>query len=92
MNRQPMANFASSKLLSAALFVLVPAGYLSMILWRPARSYGPTGREGVSPFCGVLMAAVFLVSLLSWNRHRVVASLGLVACILWLAIVLLPVV
>jgi len=74
-----------------ALFVLVPAAYLSMAFWRPANSYGPTGREGISPLCAVLMAAVLLVSLLTWTRHPVVASLGLVACILWLAITLLPV-
>jgi hypothetical protein len=31
------------------------------------------------------------VSLLSWSQHRLVASLGLIACILWLAVLLLPV-
>jgi len=62
-----------------------------MGLWRPASSYGPTGQEGVSPFCGVLMTAVLLVSLLSWSTYRVVAVLGLLACFLWLATVLLPV-
>jgi len=74
-----------------ALFLLVPAAYLTMVFWRPANSYGPTGREGISPFCAVLMAAVFLVSLLSWSRYRMRAMLGFIARLLWLAVVLLPV-
>ena len=86
-----MTDSALSRFLRVALFVLVPAAYLSKIFWRPADSYGPTGREGVSPFCAILMAAVFLVSLLSWSQHRVVASFGLIACFLWLAATLLPV-
>jgi hypothetical protein len=80
-----------SRVLRAALFVLVPAAYLSMPFWRSASSYGPTGRVGVSPFCAVLMAAVFLVCLCSWSRYRIVASLGFIACLLWLAVLLLPV-
>src|SRR5436309_4629504 len=32
-----------------------------------------------------------LVSLLSWRRHRMVALLGWLACFLWLALLLLPV-
>lgn len=86
-----MPDSTSSRVLRAALFTLVPAAYLSMGLWRPASSYGPSGREGVSPFCAVLMAAVGLVSLLSWRTYRVAAVLGLLACFLWLAKVLLPV-
>jgi len=34
---------------------------------------------------------VVLVSLLSWNRCRLVAAFGLLACFLWIAVVLLPV-
>ena len=33
----------------------------------------------------------FLVSVLSWNEHRWVAGFGLLACLLYLAVVLLPV-
>jgi hypothetical protein len=86
-----MTDLASSRFLKVALFILVPAAYLSVFFWRPADSYGPTGREGVSPFCLVLMAAVFLTSLLSWSQHRVIATLGFIACILWLAVTMLPV-
>jgi hypothetical protein len=86
-----MTNSPSSKLLSAGLFILVPAAFLSMVFWRPADSFSPAGREGVSPLLGGLMAAVFVVSLLSWNRHRLVATLGFIACLLWLGIVLIPV-
>jgi hypothetical protein len=86
-----MTKFTSSRLLSVALFVLVPAAYLSMVFWRPALSYGPTGPEGVSPSCALLMAAVFLVSLLSWSQHRLIAVLGFIACFLWLGVTMLPV-
>jgi hypothetical protein len=54
-------------------------------------AYGRIGREGISPFCAALMASVFLVSLLSWNKHRWVAALGLLVCLLWLTVVSLPV-
>ena len=86
-----MTSLASSRFLRVALFVLVPAAYVSMVIWRPANAYGPAGRQGISEFLDVFMAAVFLVSLLSWSQHRLVASLGLIACILWLAVLLLPV-
>ena len=86
-----MTNLTSSRFLRAALFALVPAAYLSMVFWRPANSYSPAGREGISPFLAILMAAVLLTSLLSWNEHRLLVSLGLIACVLWLAVVLLPV-
>jgi hypothetical protein len=85
-----MTESVSSRVLRTALFILVPAAYLSMGFWRSASSYGPIGRVGVSPFCAVLMAAVFLVCLCSWSRYRIVAELGFIACLLWLAVVLLP--
>jgi hypothetical protein len=81
----------SSRILRVALFILVPAAYLSMVMWRPASEYTKHGRVGVSPFCAVLMLSVFLVCSLSWSQHRVVAALGFIACFLWLAITLLPV-
>jgi hypothetical protein len=37
------------------------------------------------------MAGVFLVNFVSWNSHRVMAGLGLLACLLWIAVVLLPI-
>ena len=86
-----MAASTPSRVLRAALFTLVPAAYLSMGFWRPYESYGPSGREGVFPICVVLMTAVFSVSILCWNTHRLVAVFGLLACFLWLAVVLLPV-
>jgi hypothetical protein len=85
-----MAASALSKILRATLFALVPAAYLSMALWRPHDSYGPAGREGLSPVCVVLMPAVLVVSVLSWNTHRLVAFFGLLACFGWLAVYLLP--
>ena len=86
-----MTSLASSRFLRLALFVLVPAAYMSMVFWHPADSYGPNGREGVSPFLAVLMGAVFLVSLLSWSQHKVIAIFGVIACVLWLAATMLPV-
>jgi hypothetical protein len=86
-----MIDTRSSKILRAALFILVPTAYVSIRFWRSYEDYGPTGREGISAPCTVLMLAVFVVSLLSWNEYRVVASLGLIACFLYLAAVLLPV-
>ena len=81
----------NSRVLRAALFTLVPLAYLSMWFWRPADSFGPSGREGVAPGLVILMSAVALVSVLSWNSHRLVAALGLLACFLWIAVWLLPV-
>jgi len=86
-----MTTSTSSRILRAALFTLVPLAYLSMRFWHPASAYGPSGREGVSPVLVGLMSAVVLVSLLSWNRHRLVAVFGLLACFLWIAVVLFPV-
>jgi hypothetical protein len=86
-----MTNSLSSKLLSAGLFIFVPAAYLSMVFWRPADSYSPVGRAGVSPLLAGLMATVFIVSLLSWNRHRLVATLGFIACLFWQGVLLIPV-
>jgi hypothetical protein len=80
-----------SPILRGALFTLVPVAYLSLAFWRPANGYGPAGREGLSAVGVCLMLAVFLVSMLSWDTHRWVAALGLLACFLWLAILLLPV-
>jgi hypothetical protein len=86
-----MENSTLSKVLRTALFVLVPAAYLSMRFWRPQESYGPVGHKGMPPICTVLMAAVFLLSVLSWKNHRWVAVFGLLACLLWVAVLLLPV-
>lgn len=89
----------SAKVLRAALFTLVPAAYLSMGMgsfWRPASAYirlgpGRFGPAGVSPYGLVFMAAVCVVSLLSLSTHRVIAALGLLACFLWVAATLMPV-
>ena len=78
----------ATRILRTALFVLVPAAYLSMKFWRP---YVAVGGRDLFPVMAVFMALVFLVSAGSWNRHRTVALLGLVACFLWVAVVLLPV-
>jgi hypothetical protein len=91
-----MTDSKPSKVLRAALYVLVPAAYLSVVFWRPSGAYvsdayGRIGREGISPFCAALMTTVFLVSLLSWNKQRRMSVLGLLACFLWLTVVLLPV-
>jgi len=80
-----------AKVLRAGLFTLVPLAYLSMWFWHPANAYGPASREGVSLGSAALMAAVMLVSLLSWNRSRLVAAFGLLACFLLIGVVLLPV-
>jgi hypothetical protein len=86
-----MAALTSSRILRTALFVLVPAAYLSMVLWRPSDSYRPAGHAGISSVCVVLMPAVLVVSVLSWNTHRLVAFFGLLAGFGWLAVTLLPV-
>jgi hypothetical protein len=86
-----MPNSTPSRVLRAALFTLVPAAYLSIGLWRPGYYYNHQGREGISYVCDVLIAAVFLVSFLSWRRYRLVAVFGFLACFLWLMTVLLPV-
>jgi hypothetical protein len=80
----------SSRILRVALFTLVPAAYLSIGLWRPFNSFGPAGREGVSPVYYVLMPAVLVVSILSWNTYRLMAVFGLLVCIGWLVVFLLP--
>jgi hypothetical protein len=75
-----MDDSTRSKVLRVALYTLVALAYLSIRFWRPAYYIG----EGVTPFLIVLMSAVVLVSLLSWNRHRIVAVLGLLVCFLWI--------
>jgi hypothetical protein len=82
---------ASAKLLTVAVFTLVPAAYLSMPFWRPAAVYGSAGREIAAPMVMLLMLAVLVVSLLSWGTYRLLAALGLLACLLWLCVTLLPV-
>ncbi len=86
-----MTHPTANRVLRTALFMLVPLAYLSMGLWSPANAYTKYGRGGVSPAIAILMAAVLIVSLLSWNRYRLVSVLGLLACFLWLATTLLPV-
>ena len=86
-----MTNPTASRVLRTALFTLVTLAYLSTSLWSPADAYTKSGRAGVSPGLAVLMAAVLIVSLISWNNYRLVAALGLVVCFLWLATTLLPV-
>jgi len=88
---KPMTNSKASRILRAALFTLVPLAYLSKGLWRPADAYEKYGRAGFPAYAVVLMAAVFMVSALSWRTHRLAAGLGLLACFLWLCVVLLPV-
>ena len=88
-----MESSSCAKTLKVALFVLVPTAYLSMPLWRPYDSYGPLGRQWGTRGAAliVLMAAVFTVSLFSWKSCHLVAALGLAVCLLWLAVLLLPV-
>ena len=80
-----------TKILSATLFTLVPLAYSGIWLWRPANAYGPASPQGVPPALAVLMVLVLLVSVLSWNRQRLVAALGILACFLWIVVALLPV-
>jgi hypothetical protein len=83
-----MTNLPLSRFLRVALFILVPVAYLSIRFWRP---YYADGGAEVFPAMTFFMAIVCLVSVLSWSENRLVASLGFVACLLWLATVLLPV-
>ncbi|HEU5397562.1 MAG TPA: hypothetical protein VFV81_10355, partial [Verrucomicrobiae bacterium] len=83
---------AFPRLVRVALYLLVPLAYLSMPFWRPLGHYGKAGADGSSLACTILILAVLVVSLWSWNRHRVVASLGLIACGLYLLMILLPVI
>jgi hypothetical protein len=85
-----MTDSTPSKILRAALFTLVPIAYLSMRFWQPLVTTQYFG-DKAGLFCPVLMAATLLVSLLSWNRHRVVAVLGLVVFFLWFAFWIQPV-
>jgi hypothetical protein len=81
-----------SRVLRAALFTLVPIAYLSMRYWRPLVTYYH-GKDDTSLYLfTILMAAILFVSLLSWNKHRVIAMLGMVAYVLWFAFWLLPVI
>ena len=89
--RKRMTDSKPSRILRAALFTLVTLAYLSMPLWQPANAYGKNGRTEIPWYVMVLMISVFLVSMVSWRKFRLVAALGLLAFILWLAAVLLPV-
>jgi hypothetical protein len=87
-----MTDSVSSRILRAALFTLVPIAYLSMRFWRPLVTYYH-GKDDTSLYLfTILMAAVLVVSLLSRNKHRVVAVLGLAAYVLWFAFWILPVI
>lgn len=86
-----MTDSKPSLILKIALYVLVPAAWLSLPFWQPDSAYGRNGHEGMPGLCTILMAAVLLVSLLSLGTRRLLAVLGLIACFLWLAVWLLPV-
>jgi hypothetical protein len=86
-----MTDSAPSRVLRAALFTLVPIAYLSMRFWVPL-SQAPYEKYSTGYFCPVLMAAVLIVSLLSWHSHRLVAVFGLIACFLWFAFWIMPVI
>ena len=86
-----MTDSVPSRVLRAALFTLVPIAYLSMKYWVPL-SQAPYEKLNTGYFCPILMVSVLLVSLLSWNRHRVVAVFGLIACFLWFAFWIMPVI
>jgi hypothetical protein len=88
-----MAVSSSSKILRAVLFALVPTAYLSMGLWRPFDLLAPSGREwdAWGPTLAGLLAAVFVVSLLAWKSCRIVATLGLLVCLLWVCVASFPV-
>ena len=75
------------------MYILVPAAYLSTPFWRPYNTYGPLGRDwdATGPALGVLMAVVCMVSVLAWNSNRLLAAFGLLACLLWVCVVLFPV-
>jgi hypothetical protein len=87
-----MTDSVPSRILRAALFTLVPIAYLSMRFWRPLVTYY-YGKDDTGLYIfPILMAAVFVVSLLSWNKHRFVAVLGLAACSLWFIFWIQPVI
>jgi hypothetical protein len=87
-----MTDSVSSRVLRAALFTLVPIAYLSMRFWRPLVTYY-YGKDDTSfYFFTIFMSAVLVVSLLSWNKHRAVAVLGLAAYFLWFAFWIQPVI
>jgi hypothetical protein len=71
-----------------ALFALVPAAFLSMRLWQP---YSAVGGPEAFLATAAFMSVVFIASALGWRRHPLVAALGFIACFLWLACTLLPV-
>jgi hypothetical protein len=63
-----------------------------MRFWRPLVTYY-YGKDDTGLYIfPILMGAVLIVSLLSWNKHRVVAVLGLAACFLWFAFWIQPVI
>jgi len=73
-----METASSRKVLRLALFILVPAEYLSMFFSR----LSPNIYGDVPLTCAILIPAATLVCLLSWKTHRVVAALGLLPSLL----------
>ena len=86
-----MKDPVAHRVLDAALFTLVPLGYLSVWFWRPLSTYRYGGND-TGYFCPILMTAVLFVSVLSWNRHRMVTLFGLIAFSLWFAFWIQPVI
>ena len=78
----------SSRILTVALFALVPAAFLSMRFWRP---YSAVGGPDTFLATAAFMLVVFIASMLGWRKHPLIAALGFIACFLWLACTLLPV-
>ena len=68
-----LTNKRRVKPLSAALYILVSAEYLSMLLSRMS----PNIYGNIPLTCALLIPAAAAVSLLSWRTHRLVALLGL---------------
>jgi len=87
-----MTDSVSSRVLTAALFTLVPIAYLSVCFWRPLVTYYYGKDETGLYILPTLMLAVLVVSLLSRHKHRLVAMLGLIACFLWFAVWIMPVI
>jgi hypothetical protein len=81
-----METVSSRKALRLALFILVPAEYLSMFFSR----LSPNIYGDVPLACAILIPIAAVVSLLSWKTHRVVAALGLLPSLLWFFAYTLP--
>ena len=73
-----METVSSRKALRLALFILVPAEYLSMFFSR----LSPNIYGNVPLTYAILIPAATLVCLLSWRTHRVVAAVGLLPSLL----------